>query len=182
MKKYINNIWLGVYTVLVGMKITFAHLFVKKVTVQYPDERYPIPDIARNRLYVDMDDCIGCDQCAKACPVKCITVETAKSLPTEDLGTTSNGQKKRLWITKFDIDFAKCCFCGLCTYPCPTTCIKMTTFFEYSEYNRNNLLYSFASLGPEQIKEKKEQASAAEKEAAAKKAAVIKPAATEVKK
>lgn len=182
MKKYINDIWLGVFTVLVGMKITFAHMFMKKVTVQYPDERYPIPDNARNRLYINMDDCIGCDQCAKACPVRCITIETAKSLPTEDLGTTSNGQKKRLWVTRFDVDFAKCCFCGLCTYPCPTICIQMTTFFEYSEYDRKKLLYSFVTLNPEQIKEKKDQSLTAEKEAAAKKAAAPKPLINEAKK
>ena len=76
---------------------------------------------------------------------------------------------------KFDIDFAKCCFCGLCTFPCPTECIKMTTFFEYSEYNRNNLLYSFVNLTPEEIQAKKDQLAAYEKEAAEKKAAA-KPA------
>jgi NADH-quinone oxidoreductase subunit I len=171
MKKYFNNIWLGIYTTLVGMKITFGHLFQKKVTVQYPDERYPIPDIARNRLYVNMDDCIGCNQCSNACPVNCISIETVKSLATEDLGTTSTGQKKRLWVTKFDIDFAKCCFCGLCTFPCPTECIKMTTFFEYSEYTRTNFLYSFSTLTTEEIQAKKDQLLAADKEAAEKKAA-----------
>lgn len=176
MKKYFYNIWLGLYTTLVGMKITFSHIFQKKVTIQYPDERYPIPDNARNRLYVNIDDCIGCNQCSNACPVNCITIETVKSLPTEDLGTTSTGQKKRLWVTKFDIDFAKCCFCGLCTFPCPTECIKMTTFFEYSEYNRNNLLYSFVNLTPEEIQAKKDQLAAYEKEAAEKKAAAAKPA------
>jgi NADH-quinone oxidoreductase subunit I len=176
MKKYFHNIWLGVYTVLVGMKITYSHLFTKKVTIQYPNERYPIPDRARNRLYVNMDDCIGCNQCSNACPVNCIKIETVKSLPTEDLGTTSSGQKKRLWVTKFDIDFAKCCYCGLCTFPCPTECINMTTFFEYSEYKRDNLLYSFVSLSEIEIAQKKENALAAEKEAAAKKAAAKPPA------
>lgn len=176
MKKYFYNIWLGIYTALVGMKITFGHLFQKKVTVQYPDERYPIPDTARNRLYVNMDDCIGCNQCANACPVNCISIETVKSLPTEDLGTTSTGTKKRLWVTKFDIDFAKCCFCSLCVFPCPTECIKMTTFFEYSEYDRTSFLYSFVTLTPEEIQSKKEQLAAAEKEAAEKKAAAAQAA------
>ena len=179
MKKYFSNIWLGIYTTLVGMKITFGHLFQKKVTVQYPDERYPIPDNARNRLYVNMDDCIGCLQCSNACPVNCISIETVKSLPTEDLGMTSVGTKKRLWVTKYDIDLGKCCFCGLCTFPCPTECIKMTTFFEYSEYGRDNFLYSFTTLTPEEIQAKKDQLAAFEKEAAAQKAAAaaaVKPA------
>lgn len=178
MKKYFNNIWLGIYTTLVGMQITFAHIFQKKVTIQYPDERYPIPDTARNRLYVNMDDCIGCNQCSNACPVNCISIETVKSLPTEDLGLTSVGTKKRLWVTKFDIDFAKCCFCGLCTFPCPTECIKMTTFFEYSEYKRGNFLYSFTTLTPEETQAKKDQLAASEKEAAAQKAAAAAAAAS----
>ncbi len=46
-----------------------------------------------------MDDCIGCDQCARACPVNCIEIETVKSIPGEDLGKTSNGKKKALWVT-----------------------------------------------------------------------------------
>ncbi|MCK7520828.1 MAG: 4Fe-4S binding protein [Ignavibacteriales bacterium] len=27
-----------------------------------------------------MDDCIGCDQCSRACPVNCIEIETVKGL------------------------------------------------------------------------------------------------------
>jgi hypothetical protein len=57
----------------------------------------------------------------------------------------------------------------------------MTTYFEYSEYDRNKLIYSFVTLTPEQISEKRERAAAAEKEAAAKKAATQKPT-TEFKK
>src|SRR4030042_1461489 len=125
MVQYFKNIYLGIWTISVGMRITLRHLFTRAVTVQYPDARLPIPDRARNRLYVNIDDCIGCDQCSMACPVDCITIETIKSTPVDNLGTTSTGQKKRLWVSRFDIDIAKCCFCGLCVPPCPTACITM---------------------------------------------------------
>ena len=174
---YFKNIGKGFWTVLLGMKVTMRHLFTPAVTIQYPDERMPIPERGRNRLYVNMDDCIGCNQCGMACPVGCITIETAKSLPTEDLGVTSTGQKKRLWVTQFDIDFAKCCYCGLCVPPCPTECIYMTDVFEFSEYDRDKLNYSFITLTPEEAAQKTEQAKAAEKEAAAKKAAAAAAAA-----
>jgi NADH-quinone oxidoreductase subunit I len=178
MKQYFKNIYLGIWTILVGMRITLRHLFTRAVTVQYPDARLPVPDRARNRLYVNIDDCIGCDQCSMACPVDCITIETIKSTPTDNLGTTSTGQKKRLWVNRFDIDIAKCCFCGLCVPPCPTDCIKMTTVYEYSEYDRSNLIYSFSRMAPAEIEMARSKAAEAEKEAAAKKAVAVQSAKT----
>ncbi len=159
------------------MKITFMHMFTPAVTIQYPDVRRPIPERTRNRLYVNMDDCIGCLQCDMACPVNCISIETVKSLPTDDLGTTSTGQKKKLWVTVFDIDIAKCCYCGLCTYPCPTECIKMTDVYEFSEFKRNDLVYNYVTLTSAEISDVKEKAVQMEKEAAAKKAAAAAAAA-----
>ncbi len=177
MNRYFKDIWSAIFTILVGMRITWSHLFTHKVTIQYPKVKTDLPERARNRLYVNMDDCIGCDQCAKACPVNCIAIETAKALPSEDLGTTSTGNKKRLWVTRFDIDIAKCCYCALCVYPCPTECIKMTDVYEFTEYNRNDLIYRFAVLTPEEAAAKTEQADAYQKEQDAKKAAAAAAAA-----
>jgi NADH-quinone oxidoreductase subunit I len=177
MKQYFSQIFTSIWSVLIGMKITFRHMFTPAVTIQYPDVKLKLPERARNRLYVNMDDCIGCDQCSMACPVSCITIETAKAMPTEDLGLTSTGQKKRLWVTQFDIDIAKCCYCGLCVYPCPTECIKMTDVYEFAEYNRNQLLYNYATVTEAEVVHIKENAAAMEREAAAKKAAAAAAAA-----
>lgn len=171
MKKYFNDIFRSVWSVLIGMKITFMHLFTPAVTVQYPDVKLKLPERARNRLYVNMDDCIGCFQCDMACPVNCFKIETVKALPTDDLGMTSTGQKKRLWVTQFDIDIAKCCYCGLCVYPCPTECIKMTDVYEFSEFERSNLIYNYATVTTAEVVDIKSKAAEFEKEAAAKKAA-----------
>lgn len=180
-KQYFRNIWMGIYTILIGMKVTWRHLFVPAVTIQYPDVKLKLPDRARNRLYVNIDDCIGCDQCSKACPVDCITIETIKCTPEDDLGITSNGTKKRLWVPVFDIDIAKCCYCGLCVYPCPTECIKMTDVYEFSEFERHNMIYNYSAMNPNQVEEAKtkyekwEKDQAAKRAAAAAKAAVPKP-------
>ena len=175
MGRYFKNIWDGIVTVLVGMKITWRHLFTPAVTIQYPEVKLKLPERARNRLYVNMDDCIGCDQCSMACPVDCITIETIKSTPDVDLGMTSVGTKKRLYVPVFDIDIAKCCYCALCVYPCPTECIKMTDVFEFSEYDRKNLIYNFVVMTPAEIDQAKTKLAAYEKDQEAKKA--IKPAA-----
>ena len=175
--QYFSEAIKSLKTVFIGMKVTFKHIFVPAVTIQYPDVKLTLPERERNRLYVNMDDCIGCDQCARACPVDCITIETVKSLPEEDLGKTSNGKRKALWVTQFDIDFAKCCYCELCVFPCPTECIYMTDVYEFSEFERNNLIFNFVTLTPEEIKQKKENFAKMEAEKAAKKAEAAKLAA-----
>ena len=156
LRNYFKNTWEGLYTILIGMKVTWKHLFVPAVTIQYPEERVPMVERARNRLFVNMDDCIGCKQCETACPVNCIEIETVKGLPTDTLGLTSNGKKKALWVTKFEIDIAKCCYCQLCVFPCPTECIFMTDVYEFSEFDRNDLNYNFASLTDSEVAEKKD--------------------------
>jgi formate hydrogenlyase subunit 6/NADH:ubiquinone oxidoreductase subunit I len=137
-----------VRTATKGLSIVIGHLARRKVTRQYPEpkDEYILPERARNRLYVNMDDCIGCDKCARACPVDCIEIDTVKAVPGEDLGVTTNGKKKSLWVTKFDIDMAKCCYCSLCVWPCPTECIVMTEVFEFSEPVRENLVYHYATM------------------------------------
>ncbi len=152
MAGYFSDIKDGLGSALKGMSIVMKHLLQPKVTRQYPnpDDRFVLPERARNRLYVNMDDCIGCDQCSRACPVNCITIDTAKTIPGENIGTTSQGKKKSLWVTRFDIDIAKCCYCGLCTFPCPTECIRMTDIYEFSEFDRVNLIYNYASMSAEE--------------------------------
>lgn len=157
-------------TIFKGMGITIRHFFGPSVTLQYPDERDILPKRARSRLFVNIDDCIGCNLCARACPVNCIDIETVKAGADEDLGTTSNGKQKRLWISQFDIDMAKCMYCDLCVYPCPTECIYMVQEYEFSEFDRSNLLYKFSDLSSERVTEVKETAKNEAEEAEKKKA------------
>jgi NADH-quinone oxidoreductase subunit H len=39
----LSDVWEGFFTVLVGMRITWRHLFTKPVTLQYPSEKWPLP-------------------------------------------------------------------------------------------------------------------------------------------
>ncbi|MEC3878998.1 4Fe-4S binding protein [Parapedobacter sp. 10938] len=172
-----------------GLTVTLSHFFgarrsrgvrdVRKAnyfdqqegvtTVQFPKEKMPIPEVARYQLDVEIDDCIVCDLCAKACPVDCITIEAVKA--TDVIGKTSDGSVKRLYAAQFDIDMAKCMYCGLCTVVCPTECITMTDQYDRSMTNLAELTYSFADMTPEEVEEKKREWTKfqAEKEAAKKK-------------
>ena len=170
MVTYLSNIWNAFWTPLVGMRLTWRHLFTPSVTVQYPDERWELPPNSRMQLFVNMDDCIGCAQCERVCPVNCITIETVKAVP-EDVKETSTGHKIRLHTTLFDIDMAKCCYCNLCVYPCPTECIYMTPSFEDATPDRFDLLYHFSQIAPDQAVVLAEKGRKFDAEAAAKKAA-----------
>lgn len=170
MLQYFVNIWDSVKTPLIGMRLTWRKLFTPSVTLQYPEERWELPPNSRMQLFVNMDDCIGCSQCERACPVQCITIETVKAVPDE-VEETSTGHKKRLHVAKFDIDMAKCCYCDLCTFPCPTECIYMTPSFEDSAPDRYGLLYHFAQITPAQAAELEDKARAFDAAEEAKKAA-----------
>ena len=40
-----------------------------------------------------------------------------------------------------------CCYCNLCTYPCPTDCIYMTPEYEFASTDLTQHLYHFAKKG-----------------------------------
>ncbi|MEJ2003551.1 MAG: 4Fe-4S dicluster domain-containing protein [Cyclobacteriaceae bacterium] len=125
------------------------------MTVQYPHESIPVPDNGRYRLHNEIDDCIVCDKCAKVCPVDCIEIESIRAV--EEFGKTSDGTSKRIYAARFDIDMGKCCFCGLCTTVCPTECLTMTKTYDFSEYDVDDHIYSFANMTPLEILEKKQE-------------------------
>lgn len=183
-----NNIIKGFSTAGKGLNLTLKHFFAAKnsrevlsvqsdnyfkqlegnVTIQYPHQTLPVPETGRYQLFVEMDDCIVCDLCAKICPVNCIDIESIKA--TEAIGQTSDGTTKRLYAARFDIDMAKCMYCGLCTTVCPTECITMTNQYDKSVDALSLLNYRFSAMTEEEATEKK---SAIEKQNAEKTAAKL---------
>jgi len=144
MTAWFYDLWYGFYTVLVGMKITWRHLFVDKVTLHYPEEKWVLPPKSRMRLFMKYEDCIGCGQCARACPVDCIYIKTEKRPATKPAIWAADGTPIKLDTHVFDIDMSLCCYCNLCTYPCPTNCIYMTPEYEFAATDLTSHLYHFA--------------------------------------
>jgi NADH-quinone oxidoreductase subunit I len=144
MRQWFRDLWDGFYTVLVGMNITWRHLFNTNVTLQYPEEKWQLPPKSRMRLFMKYEDCIGCGQCARACPVQCIYIKADKRDPKATPIFAANGQGIKLDVTVFDIDMSLCCYCNLCTYPCPTDCIYMTPEYEFATTDLTQHLYHFA--------------------------------------
>lgn len=186
----------GFTTAITGLGLTLKHLFASKRkrevvhmssdnyfhqlggtnTIQYPAQKLAIPEVGRYQLDVEIDDCIVCDLCAKICPVDCITIESIKTTEPGGIGQTSDGTTKRLYAAQFDIDMAKCMYCGLCTIVCPTECIVMTNQYDRTVFELSNLTYEFSDMSPEDAAEKRAllEKQQAEKQAA-KLAAMQKP-------
>ena len=177
MSEYFNNIIYGVHSFVTGLKVTWGHFVNKKdlvATLQYPHEKWPIPErnigfdhseynLIRSRLHVDIDDCISCMQCEKACPVDCIKIDAIKPSKDSDYdcGITSNDTQKKMIVSRFTIDMSECMYCNLCVYPCPEECIYMVggpndkkheIDYEFSQYNRDGMIFEFADATDDMIR------------------------------
>ena len=134
---YLGNIIDTCKTIFEGMAISFSYLFRRPVTVQYPD-RMPmrvqdtLPFRYRGILEVDLEICTGCLACERACPIDCIVIDVKK-----------DAQTRGMVMTRFDIDMAKCMYCGLCSEPCPTGAIHHTPEFEGADYSLESLIRRF---------------------------------------
>ncbi len=168
---YFRDIYDSLATAATGLRVTFSHFAQPSNTVQWPHEAATTTARTRAELYNNVDDCIGCMACSKACPVDCIFITTVKSTKDVDLGKTSNGKKKSLHMAQFDIDMAKCCYCGLCVDACPTDCLVMTEKFDYSSPDMDDLYYRFAKMSDVEVSKAKTDLAEEKKRLAAEKAA-----------
>lgn len=123
-----------------GLVVTMRNLFRKPTTVQYPEERLPQHPRFRGEDFVWYEErCTGCASCAKYCPLGIIKIVTSPS------GTqTQEGEKYRLEV--FDIDIARCMFCGLCVEACPYDALHMGSGFERGRYARRDLIIHIDEL------------------------------------
>jgi len=131
-ERYLFNIWNSVKTTLIGMRITGKYLLQKPITVQYPDERMPIPDRYRGIHYLEQEKCIDCLACARAWPIDCIEMDAVRH------------GKELEWIS-FTLDYQKCMFCELCVYPCPKDCIHMGTEYAFVSFDRSEFKHDLLS-------------------------------------
>ncbi len=118
-----------------GLMVTGRHLFVRKVTVQYPEEKTPQSRRFRGlhalRRYPNGEErCIACKLCEAVCPAMAITIESAERAD----------HTRR--TTRYDIDLTKCIFCGFCEEACPVDAIVETRVLEYHGEKRGDLYYT----------------------------------------
>jgi NADH-quinone oxidoreductase subunit I len=123
------NLWADALPGLVkGLWTVLKHLFRKPVTEQYPEYKRPLFNRTRAKIILTRDPdgeerCVACYLCSAACPVSCISMQSAER------------EDGRRWAPWFRINFARCIYCGLCEEACPTLAIQLTPFFEFCEYD-----------------------------------------------
>ena len=112
-----------------GLLLTLRHLFRKKVTVRYPEEKSPQSARFRGlhalRRYPNGEErCIACKLCEAVCPAVAITIESE---------VAEDGTRR---TTRYDIDLFKCIYCGFCEEACPVDAIVETRIFEFHMESR----------------------------------------------
>lgn len=106
-------------------------------TVQYPEEKLPVPEEFRYVPFLVYDEkeggekeirCTSCGICAKVCPPQCIWIvrtsdpQTGRPVPEP---------------AEFYIDADICMNCGFCAEYCPFDAIIMDHDYEIASYQRN---------------------------------------------
>jgi NADH-quinone oxidoreductase subunit I len=107
-------------------------------TVQYPEERLPQKEAARNFPFLLFDGkdpqaglrCVACQICEKECPPQCIYIVKSKDKKPDFIG------KPQFYPAVFDIDTSVCMSCQICVEVCPFEAIKMDTEYELSATDR----------------------------------------------
>lgn len=135
--------------------MTFAgeslkNLFKKPATRNYPAEPAVYPDRMRGHIEIEIDKCISCGMCVRACPSSALAVSKPKGTWT---------------INRFD-----CVACGYCVIKCPAHCLTMEKGYQEPEGTKAEKVYT---KSPEQMAKAARKAAEMAKKAAEAKAAAL---------
>ena len=128
-----------------GFGITFATMFKKVNTEQYPEEKRPTAPRYHGRHLLNrhpdgLEKCVGCELCAWACPADAIYVEGADNT---EAARYSPGER---YGAIYQINYLRCIFCGLCIEACPTRALTMTKEYELADDSRTDLIFTKENL------------------------------------
>jgi NADH-quinone oxidoreductase subunit I len=125
-----------------GLRTTFARLFERPSTIEYPEEKVAVYPRFRGRHKLHrfedtgLEKCVGCSLCAGACPADCIRVVAAENTPENRV---SAGER---YAAVYEINLSRCIFCGYCEIACPFDAITMGHDYELSTYDRDDLIFT----------------------------------------
>ena len=124
-----------------GLYTTAKHMFMKKVTEQYPEQKPDLPANYRGVHRLNRDEqnrvkCVACYMCATACPAHCIDIVAAPSPWPE----------REKYPETFVIDELRCIYCGMCEEACPVDAIELTSLYDLTGLSREEMMFDKEKL------------------------------------
>lgn len=124
-----------------GLVITIKHLFKKKSTISYPEQKREFSPIYRGHHVLKRDDngaerCTACGLCAVSCPAEAITMVAAERKPGEE-----KLYREEKYAATYEINMLRCIFCGLCEEACPKEAIFLTDRLVPSNFERGEFVF-----------------------------------------
>jgi NADH-quinone oxidoreductase subunit I len=128
------------------------------VTMQYPEEKWPLPVGYRGAPTLVKDEenrekCVSCQLCEFVCPPRAIKI-TPGEIPLDSVNAKVEKAPK-----EFQIDMIRCIYCGLCEEVCPEEAIFLKKEFPIiTSYDRKSMvhnkqkLYEMGGITPRPIK------------------------------
>ncbi len=130
----------GLKELILGMTITGKYLGRHAVTLQYPEEKWEMPERSRGIVVLLSDketgelNCTACMLCMRACPTAAILIDAPRD------------ENKKRQLKTFVVDHGLCCFCGMCEEACNFTAIKMAGKYEFSTLDKKDLVWDMKKL------------------------------------
>ena len=146
------SFWERLYlpAILKGFKVTWRHFSGSlfrggKVTMQYPEEKWRLPDGYRGAPYLVKDPegrvkCVSCQLCEFVCPPKAIRITPPGPSGTPEAGNVEKGPKE------FEINMLRCIFCGYCQEVCPEEAIFLMQDYSLTGLNRSEMIFGKEKL------------------------------------
>ena len=136
-----------------GLSVTWKHfkktapfLGNKPITMEYPEQKWVVPEGYRGAPYLVKDQdgatkCVSCQLCEFVCPPKaiCITPPGQDGKPAD----RSNAEKMP---KEFEINMLRCIFCGLCQEVCPEEAIFLQKDYSLTGTSREEMIYDKEKL------------------------------------
>ncbi len=130
---------------LQGLWVTLMNSFRKPVTLEYPEQKPPIPPHYRGvpTLVKNPEGrikCVSCQLCEFVCPPKAIRIVPSQ-IPSDSPSAHIEKTPR-----EFEIDMLRCIYCGLCEEVCPEEAIFLKNVYSTSGLSRAEMVFKKEKL------------------------------------